>query len=170
MITISELNAMDKVAFMEVLGSIYEHSPWVAERVASGRPFSTLEQLSDQMRLAVDSAAMELKLGLIRAHPDLAGKLATGEKLTDASASEQAGAGLDRLDDDEFKTFTDLNAQYREKFGFPFIICVRKTDKSGILRSFRSRLKNSPDQEKSAALTQIHDIAGLRLKDLVVST
>jgi len=165
--TISELNAIDKAAFVGLLGGVYEHSSWVAEQVASGRPFSHPEQLMDQMRLAVETSTPQRLLNLILAHPDLAGKLALAGELTDDSRSEQTGAGLDRLTEDEFREFSDLNARYREKFGFPFIICVRKTDKAGILASFRKRIGNSPAQEKAAALSEIHEIARLRMEDLL---
>ncbi len=166
-LTVAELNAMPKEAFVAALGGIYEHSPWVAERAADGRPFPTAEQFADRMRQIVDAAGEPEKLALIRAHPDLAGKLARAGALGEASAREQAGLGLDRLPDDEFALFTGLNRRYREKFGFPFVICVRLTDKPGILSAFRVRLENTPAEEVAEALNQIHHIARLRLADLL---
>jgi 2-oxo-4-hydroxy-4-carboxy-5-ureidoimidazoline decarboxylase len=120
------------------------------------------------MRMAVETAEDAGKLALIRAHPDLAGRLARAGGLTEASAREQGGLGLDRLSDEEFERFTGLNRRYRERFGFPFVICVRRTDKAGILAAFESRLGNDPAAEVTEALRQIHEIARLRLADRVM--
>lgn len=158
---------MPKETFVAGLGPIYEHSPWVAERVADERPFTDAEHLAGRMRGIVDAAADAAKLALIRAHPDLAGKLARAGALAEASAREQAGAGLDRLSEEEYATFTDLNERYRQRFGFPFVICVRLTDKAGILTAFRQRLEHDPAAEIAAALEQIHHIARLRLEEVV---
>lgn len=167
MMTIAEVNTMECSDFVKFLGGIYEHSPWVAEAIATRRPHHSLEQLSDQMRRAVEDASPQRQLDLIRAHPDLAGKLAVANQLTEASRSEQSGAGLDRLDPDGFAEFSSLNAAYRERFGFPFIICVRKTDRTGILAAFRERLAHSPEEEHATALEEIHEIARLRLADSI---
>ena len=166
---ISQLNALDQDAFVAALGGIYEHSPWVAQRISSGRPFDLIEQMLDQMRRVVDGAGPEAQLELILAHPDLAGKLAISGNLTESSKREQAGVGLDRLEPEEFAQFSAFNRRYREKFGFPFIICVRNTDKAGILAAFSERLGHSPEQEIASALREIHDIARLRLMDLVTT-
>ncbi len=169
MMTLEAVNAMRKSEFVERFGGIYEHSPWVAEQVADLRPFSDVEQLSDRMREAVDAADDTEKLALIRSHPDLAGKLAVAGDLTEASRREQSGVGLDRLTEGEFGEFSSLNEAYRDRFGFPFIICVRKTDKAGILTSFRRRLENDGAEEFATAMREIHKIAGLRVGDLQIT-
>lgn len=168
-LSIQALNAMEKDEFAGRLGGIYEHSPWVAERASEQRPFQDSSALAAAMRLAVETATDAEKLALIRAHPDLAGKLARAGALTGSSAREQAGLGLDRLGDEEYERFTRLNENYRERFGFPFVICVRLTDKAGILAAFGSRLENDLPAEISEALRQIHHIARLRLGDLVMA-
>ncbi|MGJ8642454.1 MAG: 2-oxo-4-hydroxy-4-carboxy-5-ureidoimidazoline decarboxylase [Luteolibacter sp.] len=160
--TISEVNAMGKDEFLEALGGVYEHSVWVAEVVVKERPFGDFEQLICRMREVVDGADGTMKLELLLAHPDLAGKLGMDE-LTEDSRKEQQGAGLDKLDKKEFELFTGLNEAYRKQFGFPFIICVGNTDKSGILQAFRERLLNSREVEVAAALGEVHEIARLRV-------
>ena len=169
-LTVDALNAMPKAEFVACLGGIYEHSPWVAEQTTGERPFSSREHLADRMRATVERAGDSAKLALIRAHPDLAGKLARAGALGDESTREQAGLGLDRLSDAEFDRFSDLNTRYRERFGFPFVICVRLTDKPGILAAFGRRLEHDPAAEIAEALQQIHHIARLRLEDLVTES
>ena len=161
---------MPKAEFVACLGGIYEHSPWVAEQAAGERPFSSREHLADRMRAAVETASVTAKLALIRAHPDLAGKLARAGALSPESTREQAGLGLDRLSDSEFERFSDLNRRYRERFGFPFVVCVRLTDKPGILAAFERRLEHDTAAEMTEALRQIHHIARLRLEDLVTKS
>lgn len=158
---------MEKEDFVGRIGGVYEHSAWVADRVAEQRPFQDRAQLAAAMRLVVETATDEAKLGLIRAHPDLAGKLARAGGLGAESAREQAGLGLDRLSDAEFDCFSDLNERYKARFGFPFVICVRLMDKPGILEGFEKRLGNGEREEIAEALRQIHHIARLRLSDLV---
>ena len=143
--------------------ALFEHSPWVEAR-ADARP-SSGDRHADLMAVVRD-ATLEEQLALIRAHPELAGKAAVDGKLTQASAAEQASAGLDRLTQAEFDRFHALNAAYREKFGFLFIICVRLTDKAGILAAMERRLANDRDTEIAAALDQIGEIVRLRLKDM----
>ena len=142
--------------------ALFEHSPWVEER-ADARP-SSGDRHVDLMAVVRD-AAPEEQLALIRAHPELAGKAAVDGALTRASAAEQASAGLDRLTRAEFDRFHALNSAYREKFGFPFIICVRLTDKAGILAAMERRLANDRDTEIATALEQIGEIVRLRLED-----
>jgi 2-oxo-4-hydroxy-4-carboxy-5-ureidoimidazoline decarboxylase len=166
-LSIQVLNAMEKDEFTGRLGGIYEHSAWVAQQAWEQRPFQDSTALAAAMRLGVETATDAEKLALIRAHPDLAGKLARAGALTESSAREQAGLGLDRLGDDEYEHFTRLNDSYRERFGFPFVICVRLTDKAGILAAFESRLENTMPAEIAEALRQIHHIARLRLADLM---
>ena len=164
MISLARLNTAPDGDFVTALGGIHEHSDWVPQRVLQRRPFLNLENLKLAMRQVVENATDAEKLTLIRAHPDLAGKLAKAGELTEESTREQAGLGLDRLDDQEYERFQDRNERYREKFGFPFIICARLTSKAGVLEAFDKRLEHSCDQEISEALIQIHQIARLRLE------
>jgi 2-oxo-4-hydroxy-4-carboxy-5-ureidoimidazoline decarboxylase len=143
--------------------TLFEHSPWVEAR-ADARP-SSGDRHADLMAVVRDSTPEE-QLALIRAHPELAGKAAVDGSLTEASAAEQASAGLDRLSQAEFDRFHALNSAYREKFGFPFIICVRLTDKAGILAAMERRLANDRDAEIATALDQIGEIVRLRLEDM----
>ena len=145
------------------MSALFEHSPWVEAR-ADARP-SSGDRHADLMAVVRD-ATPEEQLALIRAHPELAGKAAVDGSLTEASAAEQASAGLDRLTQAEFDRFHALNAAYSEKFGFPFIICVRLTDKAGILAAMERRLANDRDTEIATALGQIGEIVRLRLEDM----
>lgn len=142
--------------------ALFEHSPWVEAR-ADARPPSG-DRHADLMAVVYD-ATPEEQLALIRAHPELAGKAAIDRTLTAASAAEQASAGLDRLTEAEFARFHGLNAAYRERFGFPFIICVRLTDKAGILAAMEARLGNTRETEIATALAEIGKIVRLRLED-----
>lgn len=143
--------------------ALFEHSPWV-ERRADARP-SSGDRHADLMAVVRD-AAPEERLALIRAHPELAGKAAIDRTLTDASAAEQRAAGLDRLTEAEYARFHELNAAYRTRFGFPFVICVRLTDKAGILAAMERRLGNDPAAEIETAIGQIGEIVRLRLEEL----
>jgi 2-oxo-4-hydroxy-4-carboxy-5-ureidoimidazoline decarboxylase len=162
-VTLAALNAADKAQFVAALGAIYEHSPWVAEAAFAKKPFPSLAALHEAMAAAVRSADGAKTLALIAAHPDLAGKAARAGTLTADSKAEQAAAGLDRLSDDEFETFQRLNAAYRKKFDFPFIVCVRRHGKESLFNQFEARLKNAPAAEREAALGEIVRIAALRL-------
>ena len=141
--------------------ALFEHSPWVEAR-ADARP-SSGDRHADLMAVVHD-ATPEEQLALIRAHPELAGKAAVDGTLTEASAAEQASAGLDRLTQAEFDRFHALNAAYRDKFDFPFIICVRLTDKAGILAAMEMRLHNDRETEIATALDEIRKIVRLRLE------
>lgn len=167
MISLSRLNVASEEEFVTALGGVYEHSEWVPRGVVRQRPFSNAEELRVAMRQCVEDASEAEKLALIRAHPDLAGKLAKACRLTEESTREQAGLGLDRLQDGEYERFQKLNDHYRGKFGFPFIICARLTTKQGVLEAFGKRLGNSCEIEIAEALKQIHEIARLRLEDLL---
>lgn len=140
--------------------ALFEHSPWVEARADAAA--SSGDRHADLMTI-VYAASPDEQLALIRAHPELAGKAAIDRTLTDASAAEQASAGLDRLTPEEFVQFHALNATYRERFGFPFIICVRLTDKAGILAAMQNRIANDRDTEIATALAQIGEIVRLRL-------
>lgn len=143
--------------------ALFEHSPWVEAR-ADAAPASG-DRWADLMAV-VHAASADEQLALIRAHPELAGKAAIDQTLTDASAREQASAGLDRLTPDEFARFHALNAAYRDRFDFPFIICVRLTDKAGILAAMEARLTHDRATEITTALDEIGRIVRLRLEDL----
>jgi len=162
-VSLDRLNAADKAQFAAMLGAIYEHSPWVAEAVAAKRPFATLAALHEAMMDAVRGADDAAKLKLIKAHPDLAGKAARAGALTADSTGEQASAGLDRLNEQEFETFHRLNAAYGKKFGFPFIVCVRRHSKDSIFRQFETRLDHDVAREYDTALQEVFRIAALRL-------
>jgi 2-oxo-4-hydroxy-4-carboxy-5-ureidoimidazoline decarboxylase len=144
------------------VSALFEHSPWVEAR-ADALPTSG-NRHADLMAV-VHAASPEEQLALIRAHPELAGKAAIDKTLTQASAAEQASAGLDRLTPDEYARFHALNAAYRARFDMPFIICVRLTDKAGILAAMETRLANDRDAEIQIALAQIGEIVRLRLAD-----
>ena len=160
---LAELNAMDRVEFVRVVGPVFEHSPWVAARTEAQRPFSSREALHAALVATVEKASDDEKICLIRAHPDLIGN----DELTPASKSEQASAGLSDATPQEAKQFREFNRQYRERFGFPFVICARLNKKDAIARAFPVRLRNSREQEIETALQEISKIAELRLNDLV---
>ena len=165
--TLDQLNRADCSEFTRIVGPVFEHSPWIAEQTCAKRPFGTVEQLHRQLCNTVREAGVEQQLALIRAHPDLVGRLALTGALTQESTREQASAGLDRLSPDEVELFQRHNAAYQARFGFPFVICARLNKKDAILRSFPIRLKNSPEEELKTALEEIFKIAELRLRDLI---
>lgn len=167
MISLKRLNALSDSEFVSALGGIYEHSPWVPQRVLGQRPFTDPDRLKIAMRNAVEQASDEEKLTLIQAHLDLAGKIARAGALTEESTREQSGLGLDRLGDAQYEGFSAKNENYREKFGFPFIICARQTTRQGVLGAFEARLANSREVEFREALMQIHRIAEMRLGDSI---
>ena len=160
---LTELNAMDRVEFVRIVGPVFEHSPWVAARTEAQRPFSSREALHAALVATVEKASDDEKLCLIRAHPDLIGDA----DLTSASKREQASAGLQDATPEEAKEFREYNRQYRERFGFPFVICARLNKKDAIARAFPVRLQNPREKEMEAALEEISKIAELRLKDLI---
>ncbi len=150
--------------FISLYGGIYEHSPWVAECVApEAGGIRDADEIADLMAECVDNASPERQLALIRAHPDLAGKAQVAGELTAESTAEQASAGLDRCSKVEYERFHALNAAYKEKFGFPFVMAVRGSTRDEILEAFSARLQNDYDLEFETALTEIHKIARLRL-------
>lgn len=159
-------STLDHDVFVNAYGGIYEHSAWVAEVVFSDgltEQEDAAESLAGRMAAIVDAAPKDRKLDLLNAHPELAGKLAIAGDLTDASRSEQASAGLDQCTPQEFAEFQDLNARYRERFGFPFIIAVRGLDRATILAALRERVGHTADEEFATAIGQVHKIARLRL-------
>ncbi|KPV52543.1 OHCU decarboxylase [Kouleothrix aurantiaca] len=166
-LTLDEINALGRDAFVARLGFVFERSPWVAAAAWDARPFRSRAALHAAMVAAMWAAPREQQLALIRAHPDLAGKAAIAKELTAESTREQASAGLDRLTPAEFARFTELNDAYRARFAFPFIICVREHTKASILANFVERIAHSPDDERHTALGEIAKIAALRLNDAV---
>jgi OHCU decarboxylase len=161
------LNVADEPTFVAALGFIFEDSPWVAARAWLHRPFASIDALHAAMCAVVDAAPLEERLALIGAHPDLVGRAAQRGTLTPASAGEQAAAGLDRLDPEEVAMFAQLNAAYSQRFGFPFIICVRENKKDAIVAGLRARVHNDRPTEIETALAEIAKIARLRLTDTV---
>ncbi len=151
--------------FVKRYGGIYEHSPWVAEQVESLFDDGA-GSLASLMADCVDNAAPERQLELIRAHPDLAGRAQVAGELTVESTAEQSSAGLDRCTADEYRQFQSLNAAYRAKFDFPFIMAVRNSTRAEILTAFANRIENDYDEEFETALLEIHKIAALRLAAL----
>lgn len=163
---IDTLNALDPDGFTALLGGIFEHSPWVARAAYRSRPFGSVVELHAAMLRAVADAGTERQLRLLQAHPVLAP--AKGTTLTAASASEQAGLGLDLLAADESVVMEELNHAYRTRFGFPFIIAVRgQRDRAAILVALQTRMHNTPEQERPTALAEVAKIARFRLNDLL---
>lgn len=153
---------MPRERFVAAFGDIFEYSPWVADAAFAGRPFPTVAALHDAMIAAVRAIPAEQQLALIRAHPELGHKVGKAD-LTADSQSEQGSLGLDRLSEDEFTRFQTLNAAYRGRFGFPFIICVRRHTRDSILRQFELRLNNDTATERAAAIEEIARITRLRI-------
>ena len=161
---------MSRDDYVARFGGVFEHSPWIAERAydAGGlQETPTAEGVHVALVGQFRAASASEQLGVLRAHPDLAGKLAIAGDLTEESRNEQAGAGLDRLSADEHARFTTLNTAYTDKFGFPFIIAVKGLSKDDILAAFESRIDNTPEQEFETALRQVERIALLRLTALL---
>ena len=167
MTPLSQLNACDAARFVAVCGPFFEHSPWIAERAATQRPFADRKSLFQAFCSVVETASVGEQLALVRAHPDLVGRAALAGQLTGESTREQAAAGLGGLSPDEVRRFQEFNAAYQAKFGFPFVICARENKKDAILAAFPVRLQNTTDQELRTALVEVFKIARLRLLDAV---
>jgi N-carbamoyl-L-amino-acid hydrolase len=172
MTTLPDLNSCSAADFVDTLRGIYEHSPWIPERAAAARPFATCAALKFALQEVVSRASTDEQLGLIRAHPELAGKAAIAGQLTAESTVEQAKSGLNLCSAEEFATLHQLNADYNAKFGFPFILAVKGPDGQGLTRqavieTFTRRLKHQRAGEMAECLRQIHRIAELRLNDLL---
>ncbi len=156
---------LSHAGFVARFGPVYEASPWVAEGVWPAAEAGGLDEpaaLAAAMRAEVDGAPREMKLALIRAHPELASRT----RMAEASAKEQSGAGLDQCNADEFAEFQRLNGAYNARFGFPFIAAVKGLSRADILAAFAARLADDPETEFKTAIAQIHRIAGFRLADL----
>ena len=157
---------MSRRAFIERFGGIYEHSPWVAEQCFAAAAGAGPAELAGIFAKCVDTADHETKLQLIRAHPDLAGRAAVRGELTEDSTDEQASAGIDQCTGEEFEQFVSFNSAYKEKFGFPFVMAVKNSNRLAILNAFAERIKNDVDTEFETAIREIHKIARLRLEAL----
>jgi 2-oxo-4-hydroxy-4-carboxy-5-ureidoimidazoline decarboxylase len=166
-IRIDEVNNRSETLFVELLGGIFEHSPWVPEQVCEKRPFASRGELHRAMAAAVAKAPEAQRLALLRAHPELAGKEAKSGALTDASQREQAGAGLDQCSAAELAQIESFNRAYRDRFGFPFIIAVSGLDKRQIIAAMEQRLKNEPHDEFATALGEVDKIARIRIDALI---
>ena len=163
MLTIQAINTLTREQFVEQVGWVFEHSPWVAERAWAKRPFAHLAALHAAMQAEVELGTRGDQLALLRAHPDLGSKA----RMSTASISEQSGAGLDRLTPHEYESLQKLNTAYRNKFGFPFLYAVKGSTKYDILRALEQRLNETPDREFRQALTQVYRIALFRLQDTI---
>jgi len=159
----AEVDAMERDEFTRVIGPVFEHSPWIAEATWPQRPFRAINELHAALCETVAQAGEAKQVALIQAHPDLVGRAA----LTAASIGEQASAGLDQLTVGDIAKFGVFNRLYRERFGFPFIICARLNKREAILAAFPVRLENTREQEIQTALAEIGKIARLRLADLI---
>jgi OHCU decarboxylase len=162
-------SSLDRTQFVALHGRVYEHSPWIAETAWSRgleAQHDTVEGLHQALVAIVDAAPRERQLALLNAHPDLAGRLAVSGELTAESTSEQASAGLDKCSPDEFRRFTELNEAYKRKFPFPFIMAVKGKSRVEILKAFEHRIHNAEDIEFRTALSEVHKIALIRLRDL----
>ncbi|WP_458354219.1 2-oxo-4-hydroxy-4-carboxy-5-ureidoimidazoline decarboxylase [Peribacillus frigoritolerans] len=160
---LSSINELNKVEFIQKLGWVYEHSPWIAERSWEDKPFISLEDLKQKMEAVVQNASLSEQLQLIKSHPDLAARI----DMAEASVKEQSAAGLNSLSPDEYEEFHALNNQYKEKFGFPFIFAVRGSDKTVIKAEMKRRIGLDQENERKEAIKQIHLIASHRLSDFI---
>ncbi len=161
--TISELNQMGQEAFVEALGTVFEHTPAIAHQAWCQHPFADVNELHQAMVDVAHAMSREEQLALIRAHPDLGSKA----KMAVASVKEQAGVGLDRMTEQEYNRFLSLNQRYKDKFGFPFIIAVKNHTKDSIFAAFEQRLGNTLQVEMQHDLTEITEIARFRLVELI---
>jgi 2-oxo-4-hydroxy-4-carboxy-5-ureidoimidazoline decarboxylase len=166
-VDMAPINAMDRAAFVEKFGGIFENSPWVAEMAWEKRPFASLDDMHAAMVAGAKNAPVAMQLALLQSHPDLAGKEAQAGTMTASSVAEQASVGLNALSRADMVHISDLNAAYRKKFGFPFIIAVLMHTKEGILFEFNRRLQNDTQTEFANDLQNVYIITRLRLNKLL---
>ncbi|GLK73109.1 2-oxo-4-hydroxy-4-carboxy-5-ureidoimidazoline decarboxylase [Ancylobacter dichloromethanicus] len=166
-LSLGTLNGLDRAAFTAALDGVFEHAPWVAEAAFAHAPFDTVSALHQALMAAVWARPEAERVAFVAAHPDLAGKAARAGAIAPASVSEQAGLGLDRLPDEEYARFERLNAAHRARFGFPFVICVRRQTRDALLDAFEARLAHDRGAELAAALVEIGHITALRLVEKV---
>lgn len=162
-ISLERLNTLDKPDFVAALGGIFEGPPWIVTEAWAARPFTSVDNLYSALCQVMYAAPIERKVALIQAHPDLVGRAARTGTLGPASTAEQAAAGLNELSADEITTFERLNAEYQQRFGFPFVICAREHKKESILAGFAARMHNTREQEIATALDEVAKICRLRL-------
>jgi 2-oxo-4-hydroxy-4-carboxy-5-ureidoimidazoline decarboxylase len=165
--SLAEINACAPQRFVEILGGVFEHGPWVAAAAAPARPFASIDALHAAMLAAVTGAPRAQRLAFLRGHPELAGAAFRAGSVTAESAGEQAGAALNRLTREEAAAFDDLNRVFRERFGFPFILCMRRNSKESALAAFRARIDAAPEAEEATALSEIAAITRFRLDALM---
>jgi OHCU decarboxylase len=161
--TLQEINALSRDDFVKALGWVFEDSPWVAESAWNLRPFASHGELHNAMRQQVENAATACQLALLRAHPDLGNRV----RMSEASTREQAGAGLNRLPQEERDSLLALNREYRERFGFPFLFAIRGSSNRDIIEALRRRIAATPEHELREALEQVYRIACFRLEELM---
>jgi OHCU decarboxylase len=161
------VDRLDREAFVARFGGVFEGSPWIAASAWEARPFGSAEGLHAALVAVVERAPRDARRALIRAHPDLAGKAAVAGELTPESEHEQGAAGLDRLTPGQHARLTALTAAYRERFGFPFVVCAREHTADSIIATAGRRMEAAPDEEERTALSEIAQIARLRLADLI---
>ena len=162
-IDLEDVNAMDPEAFVDAFGSVAEATAWVAAEAEANRPFATREAMVAAFAAAIAGADPEDQMRLLQAHPELA----ASRLMTDDSAREQRGAGLDRLSDGERARLLSLNSAYRQRFGFPFILAVRGARKNDIVAALEARLRNPPAAEFQRALVEVQRIVRLRIEDRI---
>ena len=162
-VPLADLNRASPADFSAAIGDAFELAPWVAEAASAKRPFSTVTDLHAAMMGAVRAQSRDKQLAFLRQHPDLAGKAARAGTITEESKREQASVGLDTLSEEEFARFHRLNDAYKAKFGFPFIVCVRRHTRDSILEQFERRLANDIEAEFAAALLEVFYITRLRI-------
>ncbi len=167
LLALDQLNALDREEFVAALGGLFEGPPWIVEATWTERPFASVEALYESLCRIMFAAPVERQVALIQAHPDLVGRAALAGTLSPASTAEQAAAGLDKLTPEEIATFARLNAEYQERFGFPFVICARENKTQSILAGFAERMGHSREQEIATALNEVAKICRLRLMDTV---
>jgi OHCU decarboxylase len=165
MYSLQDINLMERVEFMEKVGWVFEHSPWIANKAWIYKPFENIEILHQIMVQVVMDASKEDQLDLIRAHPDLGSRI----KMTESSVQEQKGAGLDQLTEDEFNNFASLNKKYLNKYNFPFILAVKGHTKHTIFATMEKRMSHSVEEEFQTALKEIYKIAKFRLLDFITN-
>lgn len=166
MLTIAQVNALDREAFVAAVGWVFEATPWVAARAWDVRPFADLPSLHAAMTQQVTAASRDEQLALLRAHPDLGSRA----RMSDASTGEQAGAGLDRLSPGQFARLQAATSAYRKMFGFPFLFAVKGSAPADVLDALERRLHATSDDEFDTALQQVFAIAGFRLLDVIDTT
>jgi 2-oxo-4-hydroxy-4-carboxy-5-ureidoimidazoline decarboxylase len=161
--SIEEINHLRHDEFLKIVGPVFEHSPWIAERGWAARPFENKKHLHTTLRHIVENASAKEQMSLIRAHPDLVGRVV----LTAESQGEQTAAGLMNLTPEDVAAFDKYNHEYKARFDFPFVICARKNKKEAILAAFPKRLQNTMELEQKIALQEIYEIALIRIDDLI---